>query len=334
MRKTSIFSSVLLMLAWISLSLFGKKPMVQQMNMTGVEMLKYYTEQAEEEEEDIVEGKIRIVIPETVGREDIHILNDYVSQTITVTIPKTKEMFYYENPLVGSSDKIQDLSYGYCDGCSTIKLILDSVYEHIIEFENNDLYLSFMTPKSLYDKIVVIDAGHGATEPGKVVGNVLEKDLNLSIVLKLKKLLDNSGIKVYYTRTEDINPSFFERVNLANVTDANMFISIHNNANETYLRGTQVMWNEKKVYEGLGTLELSQILLDETVKAIGSENRGLLEGNEAVYILRMAEVPASLIEVGFMTNEHDLANLLSEDYQQKVAQGIYNGIMRAFEEGF
>ncbi|RDU24769.1 N-acetylmuramoyl-L-alanine amidase family protein [Anaerosacchariphilus polymeriproducens] len=334
MKKTSIFCCILLMMVLSVISIFGKTPSKNQTNMSGVEMLNFYTRQAKEEQEEIVEGKVRIKMPEGIGRGDIRINNDYVNQTVTIHVPETSEKFYYNYPLVGSSDYIQDLSYGFKDGKASIKIILDSVYEHIIEFRDDYLYLSFVEPKSLYDKIVVIDAGHGGTEPGKPAGDILEKNINLDIVLKLKKMLDNTDIRVYYTRLKDENPSFFHRVNLANATKANMFISIHNNSNESYIHGTQVLWNEKKKYKGLGTFELSQILLDEAVKSMGSKDMGLIDGNEAAYIVRTAEVPASIIEVGFMTNDAELANLLTDEYQQKAAQGIYNGILRAFEEGF
>lgn len=334
MKKTAIFCMILLTIVWGIMSIFGKKETKKQTNMSGIEMLQYYTEQAEEDKEEAVEGKLRIPLPESIGRDEIKVENDYVSQTVIITIPDSNEEFYYDYPLVGSSDFIQDLSYGYKKGKTIIRISLDNVYEHIIEFSDNYLYLRFMNPRDLYDKIVVIDAGHGGTEPGKPAGDILEKDINLDILLKLKKLLNKTGIKVYYTRTEDTNPSFYQRVNLANAVKANMFISIHNNANESYLRGTQVMWNEKKGCEGLGTYKLSEILLEETVASLGSKDQGLIDGSEAAYIIRNAEVPASLVEVGFMTNDVELENLLTDQYQQKAAQGIYNGIMRAFKEGF
>lgn len=334
MKKTSVFCCILLMMVLSVISIFGKTPSKKQTNMSGVELLHYHTEKAKEEQEEIVEGKVRIKIPEGVKRGEINIQNDYVNQTVTIHVPRTNEKFYYDYPLVGSSNYIQDLSYGSKEGQAYVKIFLDSVYEHIIEFRDDSLFLSFVEPKTLYDKIVVIDAGHGGTEPGKTAGNILEKNINLNIVLKLKKMLDDTDIRVYYTRLKDENPSFFQRVNLANATKANMFISVHNNSNESYIHGTQVMWNEKKEYKGLGTFELSQMLLEEAVKAMGSKDMGLIDGNEAAYIVRMAEVPASLIEVGFMTNDAELANLLTDDYQQKAAQGIFNGILRAFEEGF
>ena len=83
----------------------------------------------------------------------------------------------------------------------------------------------------------------------------------------------------------------------------------------------------------LSSKKLAQICLDNVSDTLGSRKRGLLKGDN-IYIIRSSEVPVALIEVGFMTNRDELENLVSEDYQQKAAQGIYNAVMEAFEEGY
>lgn len=84
----------------------------------------------------------------------------------------------------------------------------------------------------MYDKVVVIDAGHGGRAPGANKQGVNEKEIDLDIVLQLKKILDEDdhNIGVYYTRTDDSNPTFDQRVQLANKSDADLFISVHNNS--------------------------------------------------------------------------------------------------------
>ena len=77
----------------------------------------------------------------------------------------------------------------------------------------------------------------------------------------------------------------------------------------------------------------AEICLEEVTGQIGSRNKGLVEG-DSIYIIRTSEVPVALIEVGFMTNQEELDRLNSTDYQREVAQGIYNAILRAFEEGY
>lgn len=156
-------------------------------------------------------------------------------------------------------------------------------------------------------------------------------------MLQLKEIFDESeeNIGVYYTRTDDSNPTFDQRVQLANKSDANLFISIHNNSTGSgrmsTANGTSVMYDEAD--ETGRSKAFAQICVDEVSEQLGSRNRGIVEG-DSIYIIRNSEVPVALIEVGFMTNQEELKLLCSEDYQKNTAIGIYNAISRAFEEGY
>lgn len=167
----------------------------------------------------------------------------------------------------------------------------------------------------------------------------MEKDINLAIVRELKELLDENdrNIGVYYTRTEDVNPTFEQRAQLGGKAGANLFISVHSNSTVDGLmsgyNGTEVMYDELKSEEGFSSKRLAQICLEEITASMGSKDNGVTYGN-SIYIIRNSEVPVALIEVGFMTNQEELDNLTSPGYQKKAAQGIYNAILRALEEGF
>ena len=190
----------------------------------------------------------------------------------------------------------------------------------------------------IYDKVIVVDAGHGSHAAGAVKLGISEKSLNLAIVQQLKKLFDEDKrrIRVYYTRTSDTNPTLDQRVQLANKANADLFISVHNNSdatgNFTKVKGTQVMYSESDDAK-LSSKKLAEICLKNVVDTTGSENRGLLKG-DSIYIIRTSEVPVALIEVGFMTNYKELDLLNSTSYQKKAAEGIYNAINEAFQEGY
>lgn len=113
-----------------------------------------------------------------------------------------------------------------------IEVTTNKVYELQTEYDAQNFYFNFLTPHEVYDKVVVIDAGHGGRAVGANKQGINEKDIDLAIVLKLKEIFDNSdqNIGVYYTRTDDSNPTFDQRVQLANKSDADLFISIHNNS--------------------------------------------------------------------------------------------------------
>lgn len=288
-------------------------------------------------EEEGMSGQLRLRLPDGVEAEQISITNDYVTQTVQIRIPGADSAYFDSYPIAGSSDHIDDLAYTRAGEEGIIEITMDRVYELDIAQKEEYYYFNFLTPQEVYDKVIVIDAGHGGRAPGNVKQGVLEKDINLAIVLELKELLDqeDGNIGVYYTRTDDSNPTFEQRVQLANKSDADLFISVHNNSTSSgrmsSTSGTLVMYDEEDLT--LRSMDLAQICLEEVTGAIESRDRGLMEGH-SIYIIRNSEVPVALIEVGFMTNQNELELLETEDYQAEIAQGIYNAIFRAFEEGF
>lgn len=330
---------LVLMVSAVILQYYGanaRAPMQQEQEMvSGMELLDTETSQ---EEQEILEHQMQLELPEGIGQEQIRVKNDVLQERISIYIPGIGEEYYFEHPLRGSSTHINDLKLGTENQEGVIEVTLDRVYEVDAKVEGSWLYIDFVPPADLFEKVIVIDAGHGGSEPGAVKQGIYEKDLNLAIVLKLKELLDqHPEWKVYYTRTEDVHVSLYDRVDLANLSDADLFISVHNNSTRTGemtdYSGTEVMYDEDKAGEELGTEALSRILLEETVASCGSRNLGLALGH-SIYIIRTSEVPVALVEVGFMTDPKELQQLNTAEYQQKVAQGIYQGILRAIEEGF
>lgn len=338
-EKILKISTVILTLTTVAaIVVLGQFPRVKaekvQSQMSGLEKLDYDTAKAQQEEVSFSQ-QLRLELPKGITEADISIENNYVKQLITITIPETGKDYFDSHPLLGRSDHIDEL---YMEK-GVIDITMDAVYEVESTVADGFLYLDFRAPQEIYDKVVVIDAGHGGKAPGAIKQGVQEKDLNLGILLKLKALLDQNdkNIGVYYTRTEDNNPTFEQRAQLANKSNANLFISIHNNSTTDGVmsgyNGTEVMYDEAKSEEGLSSKHLAEICLEETTAVLGSKNNGLSLGN-SIYIIRSSQVPVALIEVGFMTNQEELDKLKSEEYQQQAAQGIYNAIMRALDEGY
>lgn len=303
--------------------------------MSGLKMLAYNTEQAEMSDEAEFEQQLCIELPQGMELDEVIIENDYVKQLITIQIPDVADNYFLEHPLLGRSNNINDLYMAN----GRIEITMDAVYEPECTLEDGRLYLDFLQPQDIYDKVIVIDAGHGGGAPGAIKQGIMEKDINLAIVKELKELLDKNdrNIGVYYTRTEDVNPTFEQRAQLGGKAGANLFISVHSNSTVDGLmssyNGTEVMYDELKSEEGFSSKRLAQICLEEATASMGSKNNGVTYGN-SIYIIRNSEVPVALIEVGFMTNQQELNKLTSQDYQKKAAQGIYSAIMRALDEGF
>ncbi len=289
------------------------------------------------EEEEFLDKQLRLELPDSVTAADVVIENQYLYQMMEIQISGLEEDYFDNYSIVGRSDSIVDLSFAVEDGVGYIYVELDSVYEPEITFDDSYLYVDFIDPHEVYDYIVVVDAGHGGSAPGAAKQGIYEKDINLDLLLALKDIFDANAdevsIGVYYTRTEDTNPTLSRRVGLANTLQADLFLSIHNNSTSSgrmsSISGTEVMYYAED--ETGNSKRFASILLENLLAELGSKSKGVVVG-DSIYIVRESTVPVALVEVGFMTNKDELALLTSEEYQQQAAQAMYDSILQALEE--
>lgn len=222
-------------------------------------------------------------------------------------------------------------------GLYTAKILiaLDSVYAYMTYQDSNYFYIKLQKPSEVYNKVLVIDAGHGGKDAGAISANkqYYEKDINLYILQDLKKLLDKEkDIKVYYTRTGDDKVFLRPRVTLADAVDCDYFISIHCNANEyAYPNGTEILYYNEK-FKGVRNSDLAKLFSEELAKTTALKNRGTVKKHlKDIFIMDKATVPMILIETGYLTNNNDMWYLSNNKNRQAVARGIFNGIMKAYK---
>ena len=304
--------------------------------MTDLELLQYHEQKIEVETREEIGDAIRMILPKELALTDVRVTNAYGQRRIEVVFPGLDESILNRYPIVGSTSHINDMEVWSGKDGLHVEFVTDRIMEPVMSQKGQYCYLKFENPWDLYDHIVVVDAGHGGGKPGTVMGEVKEKSINLAIVKKLKKLLDEqSEIKVYYTRLSDADVELEDRVGLANEVHADIFLSVHQNAlgnsyNST--NGTQVLYSQSDSSKP-GSRELAKILLSHVTDKLQSKDMGLIKG-DVIYIIREADMPVALVEVGFVTNLEENAKLTSEIYQQDVAQALYEGILEAFEKGF
>lgn len=174
-------------------------------------------------------------------------------------------------------------------------------------------------------KLVFLDAGHGGVDPGAVGNGLNEKDITLSITLKVGKILQSKGLEVMYSRTTDVYNAFTQIPSVANRADADLFVSIHcNSFSSLSSSGTECFTTASA---GSKTKALAKTVADRLASGLSLVNRGPKEAGYAV--LRLSDMPAILIETAFISNAADSQKL--RDRQDEFAAIIADCILGYFK---
>ncbi len=213
-------------------------------------------------------------------------------------------------------------------GRTTITVTPSLIAEFNI-YENGDyIYVDLVDPKTVYDAVVVIDAGHGGTMPGAVVNGVYEKNITLDIAKKVYSQLNGGNIKVYVTRLTDSYVDNYKRAYMANF-GADMFVSIHCNsiAGDVEIYGTETLYtpHSGEGNGGLTSYTLASVLQKYVTNVAGTYDRGVKNRSDLI-VLNRTTVPAALVETGFMTDSNDMALITSDSGRQKFADAISQAI--------
>jgi len=179
-------------------------------------------------------------------------------------------------------------------------------------------------------KIVVIDPGHGADDPGCIHNSIRESDLNLAMAFRVRDYLESLGYDIILTREDDSDVSLKSRAAIAQNVNADVFISIHHNAYEydSSVEGLETWYNDQMNELNAG---LAASIQGETALAANAKDRGLWISRKFILLSEHTlTMPACLVEAGFLSSTKERERLLSPDYQDKIAQGIVNGIVKFF----
>lgn len=191
-------------------------------------------------------------------------------------------------------------------------------------------------PKNPDSLRIVIDPGHGGSDPGACGydddGNLIlkEKIPNLQVSLKLYELLKAAGFDVRMTRSTDVYVGLADRAQMANDVNADLFVSIHNNANDNNsVSGTMVMYayDTPKTGMTISGKQFAQTIQKHLVKALpGTNDYGAVK-NSSLAVVKRTFMPAVIVESLFISNESDRNKLLDENILNDIAVAVYNGIL-------
>lgn len=213
--------------------------------------------------------------------------------------------------------------------CLLVMVVMAVKYGSIHVAGSGDAYIK-ETP------VVVVDAGHGGTDPGKVgVDGSLEKDINLAVAERLKTYLEQDDVKVIMTRKTDTGlysetdsrkkmADMKKRCEIIEESGADLVVSIHQNSyHEESVSGGQVFYYRDS---SKGKV-MAEILQDRFDYVLGDQNRRLPKANGNYYLLLHVKCPIVIVECGFLSNRKEAALLNSGEYQDKLAYTIHMGIM-------
>ncbi|CAI6058311.1 hypothetical protein PAECIP112173_01681 [Paenibacillus sp. JJ-100] len=238
---------------------------------------------------------------------------------------------------VQDSSLVSKIRYAtFSQSPSTVRVVLDLTQSASAKWslgENNVLLIDLTPstndtsatkpalPEKEGKKVVVIDPGHGGRQSGAVsITGAYEKDFNLAVGLKVKTILEkNADIQVVTTRQDDSELSLQQRVDIAKLNQADLFVSIHgNNFTTAVPNGIETLYTRKE------SESLAVILHKHVLPATGLKDRGVKVAS--LHVTRETVMPAVLLELGFLSNPTDEALMLTESYQDQCAQAIVNGI--------
>ncbi len=188
--------------------------------------------------------------------------------------------------------------------------------------------------------LIVLDAGHGGADPGKVgVNDAKEKDINLKITLKLKKILEKKKIQVIMTREDDTTlakdgstnkkiEDMKARVEMINKNSPALVVSIHQNSyQQESVSGAQVFYYSHSA-DGKEAAEVMQ----KSLLSCDPDNTRQAKANDTYYLLKRTEVPTIIVECGFLSNREEAALLITDEYQDKLAEAVSEGIVNYLEK--
>lgn len=191
----------------------------------------------------------------------------------------------------------------------------------MLSLSSRPMSMAMAKASVLKGKLIVVDAGHGGTDPGAQRAGIQEKELTLSIANALARRLSGLGAKIIMTRSDDSTVSLEDRVKITNSSNADLFLSVHINA----LESTTHIYGIETYYQTEQSKPLAEKIHEQLVSMLGVPDRFVRKAR--FYVINHTEVPAILAEVGYISNKAEREKLISSDYQTKIGDAISEGVV-------
>ncbi len=226
---------------------------------------------------------------------------------------------------VGSST-VKKIRTGFMDDTNSARIALDlnKNKHYTVRWQDANLIIRTYEENPLKGTRIILDPGHGGSDDGaESPGGLKEKDVVLDVSLKARDILEDKGAEVRMTRETDTFISLDQRVDFATENNGDVFVSVHANAHPSRdIKGTETFYSSNRSSQDFF---LASDLQNSLLNNLGTVNRGVKDRNFRV--IRYATMPAALVEIAFLTNEEDEKLLKDDDFLDKAAEGIVQGLM-------
>lgn len=279
-----------------------------------------------------MKGALYVPLPKGIRAENVTVENRYVDRELVLYVQGGREDFYEENRISGDITPVRSARWEVQEDGILLKLAMDRVLEYRSTLDSSGLTISWYEPKELYDYIVVIDPAGGGSENGIEAYGLLEKELTLQVAKQIQKQFNLEGVRLYCTRTEDVDMPAAERIRLAEETGADFYVRLRaaGDGEDPAAYGITGFYNEEYYIPGFGNPQLADLLTREVTIAVSNRALGLLAAEEES-ILRQLQMPAAEISLGFLSNPREEYLLGQESYQEKLAAGCVSALSQAVE---
>lgn len=281
----------------------------------------------------------RLCIPLQSGvkAENVIIENRYTDEELRITLVGGDAAFYNTQAVYGDITGIKSGTYEENALGVLMVFKLTDIFECKSVLEGGKLYIDFVSPGELYDKIVVIDPVYGVfayNDEALPAGE--EAAIVLDVAKRLKTKLDASDIKAYFTRLENIDlPENVGNAGLELVekvqADFILSIGVAGDVSDGKKYGTEVIYNKDFFTPEFNSTQLADVTLRQVVNHISGRGNGIFAATETETTIWNAPVPAAFLKMGYLSNEQEAKLLAREDYREKIAEGIYRAIRKVYE---
>lgn len=278
-------------------------------------------------------GSFLVPLPKGIRAENVTMENRYADRELYLYIQGGGEDFYQENHIGGDIAPVLSAQCEVQENGILLKIRMNRVLEYRSTMDSSGLTINWYEPGELYDYIVVLDPAWGGSETGIAGYGLPEKEVVLQVARQIQKQFELENVRLYCTRTEDVDLPLKERARLAEEVGADLYIRLcaGEDGTEEEVYGITGFYNEEYYIPGFGNPELADILTKEVTIAASNRAVGLKTAEEES-VLKLLRMPAAEISLGFLSNPKEAYLLEQESYQEKLASGFISAISKAVEK--